>query len=103
MQNLEYKLRESEIKYRTLTDFSMVGISIIQDMQIKIKYINQKLAEIFGYTVEDLGPNELYNNVHPDDLEKAINVSKANQEGRNPETPEHLEVRCLKKLEKLFG
>jgi len=32
---MEKKLKESEEKYRTLSDYSMVGISIIQDMQFK--------------------------------------------------------------------
>ena len=95
----EQKLEESEIKYRTLSDYSMVGISIIQDMQFK--YVNQKFADNFGYTKEELlnfEPNDLYTKlIHAEDLEKAISISQINQEGGNPEAPDHLEIRCINK------
>ena len=48
----EQKLQESEEKFRTITEESLMGIGIIQDDQFK--YVNERLAEIFGYTKEEL-------------------------------------------------
>jgi PAS domain S-box-containing protein len=60
------RLRESESKFRDLVAKSLVGVYLIQDGIFK--YCNQRLAEIFGYTTEELinkkGPENL---VFPED------------------------------------
>jgi PAS domain S-box-containing protein len=48
----DYALRESETKFRDLTEKSVVGVYLIQDWAFK--YVNPKFAEIFGYSVEEL-------------------------------------------------
>ena len=48
----EEALRESEQKYRSLVENSHTGIYIIQDGVIK--FVNQKLCEITGYSREEL-------------------------------------------------
>jgi len=57
----EQALRESEEKFRSLAEKSLVGVYLIQNGIFK--YINPRLAEIFGYTVEELinkkGPKDL--------------------------------------------
>lgn len=57
----EIKLRESENKFRDLSEKSLAGIYLIQDGVWK--YVNPKFAEIFGYTVSELidrkGPKDL--------------------------------------------
>jgi PAS domain S-box-containing protein len=54
-------LYESEVKFRDMAERSMVGIYLIQDE--KFRYVNPTLAEIFGYTVDDIidkkGPEDL--------------------------------------------
>ena len=60
-KNAESELKESEEKFRRLAEKSLVGIYIIQDGIFK--YVNPKLAEIFGYTVD-----ELQNKMGPVDL-----------------------------------
>ena len=59
-------LIESEEHFRTVTERALVGVYIIQDG--KFRYVNPALAEMFGYTQEELidklGPLEL---THPDD------------------------------------
>ncbi len=45
-------LRESKNKYRDLSEKSFVGVYLIQDDLFK--YVNPKLAEIFGYTTDEL-------------------------------------------------
>ena len=57
----ELEITESEEKFRKLAEKSLVGIYIIQDGLFK--YVNPKLAEIFGYLPEELiykkGPSDL--------------------------------------------
>ena len=45
------KLRESEEKFRTMAEKTLVGIYIIQDNHFK--YVNPKFLEIFGYTADE--------------------------------------------------
>ncbi|MHA1379670.1 MAG: PAS domain S-box protein [Candidatus Helarchaeota archaeon] len=68
----EQNLIESEAKYRSILEQSLVGICIYRD---RVKYVNQKFAEIIGYTVDEImemAPNEYSKIVHPDDLKYII-------------------------------
>jgi|GEM_PF-4006053 PAS domain S-box-containing protein len=60
-EEVERSLRESEAKFRILVTKSIMGVYLIQDGVFK--YCNPKLAEIFGYSVEELidkkGPKDL--------------------------------------------
>jgi len=61
------ELRESEEKFRSFADQSLVGINLIQDGVFK--YVNPKFADIFGYTIEEcLNNMKFVILVHPDDL-----------------------------------
>lgn len=51
-QEAEARLRESESLFRTLTENALTGIYILQDGLIR--YVNPSLAEIFGYTPEEV-------------------------------------------------
>ena len=57
----EDRLRESELKFRSLAEKSLVGIYLIQDGVFR--YVNPRLAEIFGYSTKELidkmGPRDL--------------------------------------------
>ena len=57
----EIAIRESEEKFRKLAEKSLVGVYIIQDGVFR--YVNPKLAEIFGYS-----PDEIINIKSPSDL-----------------------------------
>lgn len=48
----EEALRESEAKFRSLVEESLVGVYIIQDG--RFAYSNPRLADIFGYTPEEI-------------------------------------------------
>lgn len=60
-KRVEEELKESENKFRGLAEKSLVGVYLIQDGVFK--YVNPRLARIFGYTVEELiekkGPKDL--------------------------------------------
>ncbi|MHA2128073.1 MAG: PAS domain-containing sensor histidine kinase [Candidatus Hodarchaeales archaeon] len=65
---VELKLKESEEKFRTITDQSFMGIAILQDNVFK--YVNQQVANISGYSKEEIlnfKQGEFLNLVHPDD------------------------------------
>ncbi|MDY6793825.1 MAG: PAS domain S-box protein [Actinomycetota bacterium] len=64
----EEALRESEEKFRLLSEQSMMGIIIIQEDMVK--YANRAAEEIFGYGVDesmDWPPGEFTKTIHPDD------------------------------------
>jgi PAS domain S-box-containing protein len=62
----EEVLKESEAKYRSVVEQSLVGFYIIQDGLFR--FVNKNFCEIHGYTSEEiidkLGPTEI---IHPDD------------------------------------
>ncbi len=76
MVNAEEKIKESEAKFRTISEQSLMGISIIQDE--KIKYVNETLANIFGYSIEEVlswSPGEFFKTIHPKDKKRVIELS----------------------------
>ena len=48
----ERMMRESEEKFRSLIEQSLMGIAMIEEG--KFSYINSKFAEIFGYSIDEL-------------------------------------------------
>ena len=91
-------LRESEEKFRTIAEESMVGISIIQDNIFK--FINKKFLDNIGYTYEEIKnwkPNELFDIlVHPDQREEVRKLSRKAQSGENMPTI-HKELGIIRK------
>lgn len=48
----ELELKEAELKFRTLVEKSQAGVYIL--LEGKIVYFNQRFAEMFGYTIDEL-------------------------------------------------
>jgi PAS domain S-box-containing protein len=67
-KKLEQELRESEELFRTLAEKSLVGIYLIQDGVFR--YVNPKMAELWGYSVHELIGKSPLEFIHPDDREK---------------------------------
>jgi len=59
----EDSLRESEAKFRSLVENSLVGVYIIQDG--RLVYFNPRFAAIFGYSREELENVELEQTIAP--------------------------------------
>jgi PAS domain S-box-containing protein len=64
----EEALKESEARYRMVTEGSLAGVYVIQDR--RFAYVNPTMAQIFGYQVEEImtgavAPKDL---IHPEDL-----------------------------------
>ncbi|MFW9994026.1 MAG: PAS domain S-box protein [Candidatus Odinarchaeota archaeon] len=64
----ETALRESEEKFRVLTEQSLLGIAIVQDG--KVNYVNHALVDMFGYSIEEIlnwPPHGFAKAIHPED------------------------------------
>lgn len=59
-------------KYTELFERTDVGIAIIQDRLLK--YANKYLAELMGYTVDELTDSPFGVHVHPEELPKMVNL-----------------------------
>ena len=80
----EQKLKESEEKFRTITEQTLMGIIIIQDG--RVIYVNEAESSIMEYTIQELmewSLEDLLKHIHPDDITKAINRSQEKQEGQD--------------------
>ncbi len=73
VQERTKELRESEEKFRMISEQSMVGIGILQEN--KLIYINDAAARINGFSVEEMlnwSVVDIANMIHPEDREYAI-------------------------------
>ncbi|WP_319541527.1 PAS domain S-box protein [uncultured Pseudodesulfovibrio sp.] len=61
----EQALMDSEERYRVLAENSQEGVVVIQNREIK--YINESMTEIFGFSTEELEQVHPLEMVHPDD------------------------------------
>lgn len=79
----ERALRESEEKFRLISEQSMLGIMILQDDVLK--YANQAASDIFGYSVQEAlawGPAGFLEIVHPDDRDFVREQARRKQHGK---------------------
>ncbi len=73
-KRIEETLREKEAKYREVVERANDGIAIIQDGLVK--YVNPRLAEMTGHTVEKGLDPPFTDYVHPDDVSEAVDDLK---------------------------
>jgi PAS domain S-box-containing protein len=81
---VEKKLRENEEKFRLISEQSMLGIFIVQDN--RIKYTNQAMSRIYGYSVEETlawSPGEFAKTIHPEDRDYVVEQAKRKQAGES--------------------
>jgi PAS domain S-box-containing protein len=93
-ERAEAALKESELKYRTLSEGSLTGISIHQDD--KYVYVNDIFAKMHGYTPEELiGRKKHYELIHPDQRETI--KERSFKRLRGEEVPKRYEIKRLTK------
>ncbi|MHA2425905.1 MAG: PAS domain S-box protein [Candidatus Thorarchaeota archaeon] len=66
-------LEESEEKYRTIVEQSLVGFAIVEGEPVRIPYTNEPMEKITGYSVEEIiemDTDAVASLVHEDDLEQ---------------------------------
>ncbi|MHA1671171.1 MAG: PAS domain S-box protein [Promethearchaeota archaeon] len=76
MINAEEKIKESEAKFRTISEQSLMGISIIQDD--RVKYVNKTFANMLGYSNEEIlnwSPGEFFKTIYFKDKKRIIELS----------------------------
>ncbi len=92
----EQKLKESEEKFRTITEQSLMGVIIIQDR--RVIYVNEAESSIMGYSIQEMMEwyqEDLFEHIHPDDRINAINRSQEGKEGQ--ELPPYFAYRIVTK------
>jgi len=80
---LEEEAKRAEEAHRTLVQNSLQGLAIIQDG--RVVFANPALAEISGYTVEELlalSPEEIEAVVHPEDRERVLKTMRERLAGK---------------------
>jgi PAS domain S-box-containing protein len=95
-REVEEKLRDSEEKYRTLVENTLQGIIIVQDFPPRIMFANPGLAEISGYSVQELqsfSPENTYLLIHPDDRDLFFSRYKEGLKGKSQ--PSNYEFRII--------
>ncbi|NVM36739.1 MAG: PAS domain S-box protein [Candidatus Lokiarchaeota archaeon] len=101
LKSTEQKLKESEDKFRTIAEQSFMGICIIQDFEIK--YLNQQMAEIYGYQIDEISqwkPKEFVKVIHSDSKEMVMNQIIKKQQG-SEDTIRHYIAKIIKKNGKI--
>jgi PAS domain S-box-containing protein len=77
---VEEAFAESEERYRTAIEHSNDAVAIILDD--KIRYVNRRFVEIFGYNKrEDIIGKLVSLVVHPDDRDKVLTINQRRQRG----------------------
>jgi diguanylate cyclase (GGDEF)-like protein/PAS domain S-box-containing protein len=85
----EQALRESEERFRSLAEQSLQGIFVLAGG--RLVYANRMMAEISGYSREDLiswGPRGLEKIIHPSDRNVVMQVLRALDNGSSRTTPQ---------------
>jgi PAS domain S-box-containing protein len=85
MVKAEERIKESEEQFRTISEQSLMGISIIQEE--KVKYVNKTLAQILGYSTKEIlnwGQGEFFKTIHPEDKKKIIEFSLKSENQDDP-------------------
>ncbi len=78
----EEKLKESEEKFRGITEQSLIGIAILQND--RFRYVNKQFADIYGYTPKEIINWEKFEYTkltHPDDKEMVLKQARKKQLG----------------------
>ena len=92
-KQLEEALRESEDKYKTLTESSLTGIFIHQDG--KFVFVNDRFAEIHGYTAKELLGKDYLTLIYPD--EREVVRQRVSQRLKGKPVPQRYTVHRLRR------
>ncbi len=94
-------LQESERTYRLMVERSLQGMIIFQDG--RIVFANQAIANMLGYTVEELlvlSPEQVAGLAHPADRPSVLKRIANRLDGKNP--PVYYEFRAVRKDGSIF-
>ncbi|MCX8207579.1 MAG: PAS domain S-box protein [Methanothrix sp.] len=89
----EDALRESEHRFRVLTETTSSGIAIIRDG--RVVYVNRAGRELCGYTMDELKGASMWMVVHPEDVARLRELYE--REMRGEQIPSRYELRFVTK------
>ena len=89
----EEELRDSEEKYKTLTETSLTGIFIHQDG--RFVFVNENFAKIHGYKLDELIGEHHLKLIHPDEMNAVRELALKRLEGKT--VSQRYEVRRIRK------
>ncbi len=89
----EKERKESEEKYRNLIERANDGIAVVQDAELK--YVNPRLAQMLGYSVDDILKTPFAIYIAPDELPKVSDRYKKRIAGKD--VPQVYDTTLLKK------
>lgn len=92
------KLQESEEKYKALVEQSLQGLVIAQGLPPRLVFANPAMANILGYTIEELlslPSGETSSLVHPEDREKFFERYQSRL--ADQEVKPHYQFRAIRK------
>ncbi len=92
-RRVEKELKESEEKYSSLVENSLTGVYIALDGEIV--FVNNRFAEIHGYSRNELMGMKTLMLVHPEERARVNEIQKKRLVGG--EVPSNYDVRALKK------
>jgi two-component system NtrC family sensor kinase len=95
-QQIQEPLRQSEERYRTLAEQSLMGIIVLQDSSVI--FANNAVAAICGYSVEELlslSPEKVQALIHPED--RALVWGRVRDRLDGKATPPHYQCRIIRK------
>jgi len=84
----EQALKENEEKYRTLVEQQLEGIIVAQGITPRLVFVNQAMANMFGYSREELlflQPEGLINLIHPASRDMFFNHYRERVSGKSVE------------------
>lgn len=70
----ERELKQNEERFKTIID-SLTEIVVVADGEGGVKFIGEPVYRVLGYTREEMASCNLFDLVHPDDLEKVIPIT----------------------------
>ena len=86
--------KKAEELYRDLVERAGIAI-LIDDRKGTVKYANQRFAEIFGYSQDEIKKLSIRSVVHPDDLEKVMKYHSGRIKGKK--VPSRYEFKGIRK------
>ena len=96
LRKAQSALVQSEKNYRTLSEQSLQGVSVIQDG--RYVYVNQAFGSVVGYTPEQIismPSKDAWDLVHPHDKQMLLDLAEDRNEGRP--SPGSYEYRLIRK------
>ena len=89
---LEHSLIESEEKFRLLMELATDGVLVVQDG--KIREVNYYLAQICGYTIDEVLDTDLASYFHPDDIKTIEKIYEKPLKDDNALAVHELTIMC---------